>query len=82
MKIVNIEAFSYLELTPKAKNRVIDWLDDPPMEFKDDDGKVWYQYFIDMTDQEVSEHCEMNGYLFDKFGRIISALIVEVESCQ
>jgi len=77
MKIVNIEAFQYSELTPKAKNRVIDWLDDPPLEYEDEEGNLLYKYAIDQTDQEVSEHCNDNEYLFDRFGRIINALIVE-----
>ena len=77
MKIINIEAFQYAELTPKAKNRVIDWLDDPPLEFEDEEGKIWYKYAIDQTDEEVSNHCNDEGYLFDKLGRIVNALIVE-----
>ncbi len=77
MKIINIEAFQYSELTPKAKNRVIDWLDDPPLEYEDEEGNLLYKYAIDQKDEEVSEHCNDNGYLFDRFGRIINALIVE-----
>jgi hypothetical protein len=56
----------------KASVRV--WLDEVPIEVENDKGEFEFRYFSDMTDIEIDEHCQANGYLFTESGRPIHHL--------
>ena len=75
MRIENIKTYSFNELNNKAKHRVIYWLDECPLDYEDEEGKVQYQYFIDLEELDIEEHCEANNYRFDETGRPIHHLI-------
>tara|TARA_R100001443_G_C3312797_1_gene168174 strand:+ start:158 stop:406 length:249 start_codon:yes stop_codon:yes gene_type:complete len=76
-----INVYQYKELDPKAKLKVIWWLDEYPIEYdcEDKDGNIItkYQYFSDAKDYEIQEHCEVNEYLFTVEGNCIHHLIEE-----
>ena len=75
MKLLTIKAYEFHELESDARSRVIYWLDQDPLEVArirdwDDEGEeMEEEYFSDMTDLELLEHFEINGYLFDYRGR-------------
>jgi hypothetical protein len=69
MRQIIIEAYEYRELEPSAQAKVVYWLDQNPCECQNDQGEMEFRYFSDMNDEEIQEHCEMNGYLFDDEGR-------------
>ena len=78
MKIIQIEAHDYAELNQEAKTKVKHWLDESPIEVENDAGEFELDYFSDMTDEDLQEHCETNGYLFARNGRPIHHLEREV----
>jgi hypothetical protein len=49
-------------------------LDEVPIEVENDKGEFEFRYFSDMTDIEIDEHCQANGYLFTESGRPIHHL--------
>jgi hypothetical protein len=60
-KIIGIYTFD--ELSEEAKQNVIDWLNQAPVQYETDEG--WeYQYYDELDDEDIAEHCEMNGYEF------------------
>jgi hypothetical protein len=60
-KIIGIYTFD--ELSEEAKQNVIDWLNQAPFQYETDEG--WeYQYYDELDDEDIAEHCEMNGYEF------------------
>ena len=63
MKIIKVNAYSYTELSDESKHRAIVWLDECPLDY--DEG---IEYFSDMLDEDVGEHCDINEYCFDSFG--------------
>lgn len=65
-----IGIYTFDELTEEAKQNVIYWLDFDPIECETDSGEMEYQYFIDMDEYDIEEHCEMNGYEFLEDGTI------------
>ena len=69
---ININAYEYKELSEDSKINVQIWLDEFPIEceHEDDNGKIIteYDYFSDMDDNTIQEHCEINNYLFSKNG--------------
>jgi hypothetical protein len=75
MKLLSIMTFDYLELTSDAKSRVIYWLDEFPIDYENEDGSISYQYFYELDDSEIDEHCQINGYIFDKNGKPVHNLI-------
>lgn len=77
MRLVQIEAYKYEELTDGAKSWVTYKFDSDPYDYQDDDGKTHYDYFSDWTEEDRIEFCETNGYEFDYRGRLITDLIVE-----
>lgn len=74
MKLLKVEAYEYQELEPNARSEVVYWLDQDPWEFQNDQGETLYRNCSDMTDEDIQEHCEMNGYLFDAEGRPVHHL--------
>ena len=83
MKKITINAYDYLELNDKAKNKVKEWLDEIPFEYEtgetDENGDpvVENDFASDWGDSDIQEHCESNKYLFDKYGECVHHLIEE-----
>ena len=81
MKQIKVNAYEFNELNQKAKNEVIYWLDQDPIDYEteDDEGDIIkeYQYFSDMEDIDIIEHCEANEYLFNKYGECIHHLEIK-----
>jgi hypothetical protein len=76
-KMYSITGFNYLELSEKAKMNVDYWLDEVPLEYDDDEGQVKIEFISDWDDTDIDEHCQINGYIFDKRGNPIHNLIEE-----
>ena len=74
-KMYSITGFNYLELSEKAKMTVDYWLDECPLEYDDDEGQVKMEFISDWDDADIDEHCQINGYIFDRFGKPIHNLI-------
>jgi len=74
MKTITIEAYDYNDLLESSKASVRVWLDQVPIEVENDKGEFEFRYFSDMTDIEIDEHCQANGYLFTESGRPIHHL--------
>ncbi len=79
MKKITINAYDYLELNDKAKNKVKEWLDEIPFEYEtgeiDGNGNpvVENDFASDWDDSDIQEHCENNKFLFDKYGEMCSS---------
>ena len=75
MKQIIINAYEYHELKPNAQYNVIVWLDTDPLEYwHDDSEESTAEYFSNMSTEDIQEHCEANGYLFDDEGRPVHHL--------
>lgn len=72
---VLIEGFQYTELSVKAQRKVLEWLDEHPI---DDEGNTAtrYEHPSDWTTDEVQEYCMVNEYLFDRYGDPIHHLVL------
>tara|TARA_R100000734_G_C3318852_1_gene113566 strand:- start:468 stop:722 length:255 start_codon:yes stop_codon:yes gene_type:complete len=81
MKQIKVNAYEYSELNTDAKYEVVHWLDQHPLDYEaeDEQGNITtkYEYYSDMEDIDIIEHCEANEYLFDKFGKCIHHLEVK-----
>jgi hypothetical protein len=83
MKTIQIKAYEYKELNPDAKHIALMWLDECPIEYETEElneqGKpiLKTEYFSEWLEEEVQEHCEMNNYLFSKYGQCIHHLEIE-----
>ena len=73
---VLIEGFQYKELPTKSQRKVLEWLDECPIDTETHDGQIGYEYPSDWTTDEVQEHCMMNEYLFDRLGEPIHHLVL------
>jgi len=77
-KLISIRAYEYQELDDYAKSRFIDYMYDCPFDYEDEDEEgnaiIKYSYFADMDLEEQIEFCEINEYLFDKYGELIGHL--------
>ena len=73
---VMIEGFQYKELSVMAQRKVLQWLDEAPIDTETYDGQVGYEYPSDWTTDEVQEHCEMNEYLFNRLGEPIHHIVL------
>lgn len=76
MREIKINAFEFNELDERAKLNVISWLDKSPIYFEID-GEEEIEYFHQMEENEISEHCQANEYLFNKHGRPIHHLEIK-----
>ena len=78
MKIIQVKAFEYNELDEQSKISARHWLDEDPFEYEteDEEGNIVkeLEYFSDMTDTDIDEHCQTNDYLFTKHGKPIHHL--------
>lgn len=81
MKKIKINAYEYNELNSDAKREVVYWLDHNPIDYENEDEQgntiIEYQYFSDMEDIDIIEHCEANEYLFNKYGEPIHHLEIK-----
>ena len=75
MKLKSIMTFDYLELSEKAKMNVDYWLDEDPLEYDNDEGGISMEFISDWDDADINEHCQINGYIFDKNGKPVHNLI-------
>lgn len=77
-KLISIRAYEYQELNEDAKNTFIHSMYDSPFDYEDEDEEgntiIKYSYFADMDLEEQIEFCEMNEYLFNKYGELIGHL--------
>ncbi len=77
-KLISIRAYEYQELDEDAKNRFIHSMYDFPFDYEDEDEEgntiIKYDYFADMDLEGQIEFCEMNNYLFNKYGELIGHL--------
>ena len=74
-KMYSITGFNYLELTIEAKRRVLSWLDECPFEYETEEGNIMFDYASEWDEADIVEHCQINGYIFDKWGNPIHNLI-------
>ena len=77
---VKIKAYVFEELMEGATHNALFWLDGIPIYYEDNDGNMKTQYFSEIYDLDVAyiiEHCESNGYLFDRYGNPIHHLICD-----
>lgn len=74
--IVKIRAYRFRELDEHRQWKVAVWLDEWPLDYEDEDGETHWEYFTNMKKEDIAEHCDANGYLFDKFGAPIHNLII------
>lgn len=71
---VSIYAYEFEDLNNEAKQKVIYWLDQDPLEFEREDGSMGYQYFSEGSENDIKDHCFINNYRFDKYGNPIHQL--------
>ena len=86
MKQIKVNAYEYSELNQKAKYEVVHWLDEFPLDYEteDEQGNIIQELEKAATISEnlslqddIIEHCEMNEYLFDKYGKCIHHLEIK-----
>jgi len=83
MKVIKVNAYDYSELDSEAKFKVKLWLDEDPFDYEtgeiDENGKsiIKYDYASEWDENDIQEHCEVNGYLFDKCGNCVHHLDID-----
>ena len=81
MKQIKVNAYEYSELNTDAKTKVIYWLDEMPLDYETEDKQgntiTEYEYFSNMEDIDIIEHCEINKYLFNKYGECVHHLEIQ-----
>ena len=81
MKQIKVNAYEYSELNQEAKHEVVYWLDETPLDYETEDehGNTIkeIEYFSDMEEQDIQEHCEINEYLFSSLGKPIHNLEIK-----
>ena len=81
MKQIKIEAYDYQELNEDSKYEVKLWLDEIPFDYEDEDKEgniiTKLDYPSDWSDEDINEHCKMNGYLFNKYGKCVHHLQIK-----
>tara|TARA_A100001201_G_scaffold136879_1_gene126301 strand:+ start:189 stop:437 length:249 start_codon:yes stop_codon:yes gene_type:complete len=77
-KLITVKAYQYQELNDDAKNKFMDMMYDMPFDYEDKDEEgntiIKYDYFAEWDLQEQIDFCEINEYLFDKYGNLIGHL--------
>ena len=77
-KLITVRAYEYKELNDKAKATFTDYMYDSPFDYEDEDENgntiIKYHYFADMELEDQIEFCEINNYLFNKYGELIGHL--------
>jgi len=81
VKQIKVNAYEYSELNQEAKHEVVHWLDETPLDYETEDehGNTIkeIEYFSDMEEQDIQEHCEINEYLFSSLGKPIHNLEIK-----
>ena len=80
MKIVNIKAYKYEELSEDAQDNFVAYMYDYPFDYENNEGEFEEDFFGWWDYEDRAEYCEMNDYLFDKTGRLINDLIKESDN--
>ena len=79
-KLITIRAYKFAELGDKAKGRFVCKMWDMPFESEtgeyDADGNmiIEHDYFGDWDLEEQIDYCEINNYLFNKYGELVGHL--------
>ena len=77
-KLITVKAYQYQELNDDAKDKFIHEMYDMPFDYEDEDEEgntiIKYDYFAEWDLEEQIDFCEMNKYLFDKYGNLIGHL--------
>ena len=77
-RLISIRAYKYAELDDKAKENFINEMWDMPFDYEDEDEEgnpiIKYDYFGEWDLEEQIDFCEINKYLFDKYGNLIGHL--------
>ena len=77
-KLITVRAYEYKELNDEAKATFTHYMYDSPFDYEDEDENgntiIKYDYFADMDLEDQIEFCEMNNYLFNKYGELIGHL--------
>lgn len=80
MQFEIIDVYNIDELSEKAQIEVIYWLDQFPLEYETEEGKMEYEYFSDIWQHDknyIFDHCEINEYKFLKDGTPIHHLLYD-----
>ena len=73
--IYQVQGFTFKELNNKAKLKVINWLDEFPIDYEDEEGQIHYRYFSELEEIDIEDHCDVNGYIFNTYGEPIHHII-------
>ena len=77
-KLITVKAYQYQELNDDAKDKFMHEMYDMPFDYEDEDEEgntiIKYDYFAEWDLKEQIDFCEMNKYLFDKYGNLIGHL--------
>ena len=77
-KLITIKAYQYQELNDNAKDNFMHKMYDMPFDYEDEDEEgntiIKYDYFAEWDLEEQIDFCEINKYLFDKYGNLIGHL--------
>ena len=77
-KLITVKAYQYQELNDDAKNKFMYEMYDMPFDYEDEDEEgntiIKYDYFAEWDLEEQIDFCEINKYLFDKYGNLIGHL--------
>ena len=77
-KLITVKAYQYQELNDDAKDKFMHEMYDMPFDYEDEDEEgntiIKYDYFAEWDLEEQIDFCEMNKYLFDKYGNLIGHL--------
>ena len=77
-KLISIRAYEYKELNDKAKATFAHDMYEMPFDYdaEDENGNTIrkYEYFADWDLKAQIEFCELNDYLFSKYGKLIGHL--------
>ena len=77
-KLITVKAYQYQELNDDAKDKFMHKMYDMPFDYEDEDEEgntiIKYDYFAEWDLEEQIDFCEINKYLFDKYGNLIGHL--------
>lgn len=86
MELYKIETYRINELKGDSLRNALSWLDEAPIETENNDGTMYLDYLSDEWfngyEDEVTEHCEINDYLFTYDGTPIHRFIKDNHKTQ
>ena len=81
MKQIKVNAYEYSELNEEAKFKANLWLDECPIdsEYENEKGQIirTFEFVSDWELNDIIEHCEINEYLFNKYGECVHHLEIK-----